>query len=181
MVNSISIADILWNPQVLGLCKVFYKVIYYCVNSLYHSQPVGCFTDYLEKLSLKYYLCVCVCVCVCGKMPVMNTELSYEYANLSMNNILAMSIQGSLVPRLPCSRTQTLKMCRHGEPVIFWFYDSVIEKIFWKAQQLSLTRKCKTLWGRAWASWYRNIYVTDELMSAVTSSKFKLTRGPLTI
>ena len=49
----------------------------------------------------------------------MNTELSYEYANLSMNNILAMSNQGGLVPRLPCSRTQTLKMCRHGEPVIF--------------------------------------------------------------
>ena len=48
----------------------------------------------------------------------MNTELSYEYANLFMNNILAMSNQGSLVPRLLCSRTQTLKMCRHGEPVI---------------------------------------------------------------
>ena len=33
-----------------------------------------------------------------------------------------------------------------------------------------VTRKCRTLWERVWASWYRNIM---SLMSDVTSSKFK--------
>ena len=38
-----------------------------------------------------------------------------------------------------------------------------------KTCSISLTRKCRTLWERAWASWYGNIM---SLMSDVTFSKF---------
>ena len=53
-----------------------------------------------------------------------------------------------------------------------------------------LARKCRTLWGRVWASWYRNIMslMSAEWMSDVRSSKFEFLMfsaswhdGPLTI
>ena len=37
-----------------------------------------------------------------------------------------------------------------------------------------LTRKCRTLWGRAWASWYRNIMslMSDVTLASPTKNKF---------
>ena len=109
-------------------------------------------------------VCVCVCVCITFSSSVQSTtwfpttktissfgwikpcrtKENTESNNNSVPWCLACSnlVACSLVPRLPCSGTRTLKLCRRGEPGIFCHVKNAKDRCQVDATLIVLGRMC---------------------------------------